>query len=779
MRVRPLRLVWLLTLPLAGASPASASVHVGGPVPPALGATVTEMTGLPQSVLTATDVCGLARPNHARCDALSLVLRTNGTLVRPRVRASRPNRISPAARGPRSAHAAVIAAPAASPPEPGTPAYVQQAYDMAYLSTTGGSAKTVAIVDAYDDPNAEADLATYRATFGLPACTTANGCFKKVNQAGAASPLPAEDDGWETETSLDLDAVSALCPRCKILLVEANSDTLSDLQPALAKAASLGATQISNSWSVASKSAPQGSFTFAGVATVAASGDEGFVDSGFSNYPAAFAAVTAAGGTSLAATSDATNPRGFDETAWSLGTDGSGAGSGCDLKVTKPSYQTDSGCTGRAYSDVSAAADPNTGLLVYDSAHGGWAILGGTSLASPLIAAFYAAGGISAATAQWAYTSHALLNDPISGSVGTCATTIFYICNAGPGYDGPTGTGSISGAVVPGAPGIGGPTIAPDGTSTYSTALTAQSASLRGGVYPNGLDTTYWWEYGTTTDYGQQSPAADIGAGQAPVAVSDALSGLFAGMTYHYRLVAQNSLGTSYGYDYVFTTPTDSTSTSTSGSQTVSTVSATPTVPVNIRAPSITGAPRRGVVLGVTLGSWSPSPSSLAVQWQRGAGGTFTDIPGATGSTYVPVTADERDDLRVVVTARNAFGAVTAVSGAVGPVAWNPPVRGTAPVITGTLQVGRSLSYRGATWRALTRDTTVSLQWKRCRRSGTACRVIRGAHAARYRLTSADAGHRLVLSITASNPDANVSAISRPSGIVRAARAAPKRAARH
>ena len=248
--------------------------------------------------------------------------------------------------------------------------------------------------------------------------------------------------------------------------------------------------------------------------------------SGYSNYPAAFAAVTAAGGTSLAAASDGTSPRGFTESAWSVGADGSAAGSGCDVKVAKPSYQSDIGCAGRAYSDLSADADPQTGLLVYDSGQGGWAVIGGTSLASPLIAGYLAAAGITAATPQWAYAKSALLNDPTSGWNGTCATAISYICTAGPGYDGPTGIGSISGAVALGAPGIGGPSIGSGTSSTYVASVGSQTAVLQAGVYPNGLDTSYWWEYGTTTAYGQRTATADIGSGQAPVPVSAELGGL-------------------------------------------------------------------------------------------------------------------------------------------------------------------------------------------------------------------------------------------------------------
>src|SRR6185437_8022913 len=120
-------------------------------------------------------------------------------------------------------------------PGAGTPAYLQQAYDLTYLSQTAGAGDTVAVVDAGDDLNAQGDLATYRSTYGLPPCTSANGCFAKVNQNGATSPLPSPaGSDWESETSLDLDAVSALCPNCHIVLVAASSSSISDLDAGIA-----------------------------------------------------------------------------------------------------------------------------------------------------------------------------------------------------------------------------------------------------------------------------------------------------------------------------------------------------------------------------------------------------------------------------------------------------------------------------------------------------------------------------------------------------------------
>jgi hypothetical protein len=189
-------------------------------------------------------------------------------------------------------------------------------------------------------------------------------------------------------------------------------------------------------------------------------------------------------------------------------------------------------------------------MIVYDSGDQGWLVVGGTSEASPLIAAYYAVTGASAQSPAWAYQHSSLLNDPASGDDGSCNASIFYICNAGLGYDGPTGAGSISGAVVAGGPGIGGP----GGAGTYTMATTPNTARLQGGIYPNGAGTSWWVQYGTTTSYGQQSAAASLGAGTSPTEAAALLTGLSPSTAYHYRLVAQNGFGTTYGYDYTFTT---------------------------------------------------------------------------------------------------------------------------------------------------------------------------------------------------------------------------------
>jgi len=633
---------------LAVASPV---VSIAGAQAPA--SIINATTGLSDAAGVAP-VAACAPPSSERATCLAQILGVRGTktLVHPRLRQPSSIYRFTRPRG-RHSHAATAVVPAAAAPQPGTPAYLQQAYDLAYLAGNEGSGETIALVDAFDDPNAESDLAAYRAEFGLPACTTANGCFAKYDQNGGtnyptgAGYTQTDIEGWQLEISLDLDAVSALCPNCNIDLIEANSAATSDLAAAQLTAGTLpGVSVISDSWDVdltgsqAHSFPKSGDYTFSGITTVAAAGDSGYgyPTSSYNYFPAALPGVTAAGGTTLQpdSTSGVQNVRGFTEAAWS------GTGSGCNLAASQPAYQADinSGCTGRAYSDISADADPDTGMQVYDSnqPYGGWVVAGGTSEASPLIAAYYALVGAAAQGPSWAYANAALLNDPSSGSNGSCSASIFDICNAGPGYDGPTGVGSISGAVTSGAPGIAGP-----GTSgSYAQTVTANSAQLRGGVYPNGFDTTYWWEYGTTTAYGQTTTANDIGSGTAPVAVTDTLSGLSPGTTYHYRLVAQNSVGTpnsvvtEYGYDYTFTTPASTTSSSGGGSNQSSTTTTSTPPPTTTSSPPVTGSGGSG---GTGTGT-SPVSAPAVANVRVGAAATSATVSAtiATGGAATTST---------------------------------------------------------------------------------------------------------------------------------------------
>jgi hypothetical protein len=309
----------------------------------------------------------------------------------------------------------------------------------AYALPTGGEGRTVAIVAAYDDPKAEADLAVYRSRYGLPACTTANGCFRKVDQHGGGH-LPAADPGWAEEESLDLDMVSAVCPDCHILLLEADRPSMRDLGTAVRTAVALGARYVSNSYGSDERSTDARSdasyFDHPGVAITVASGDDGYGV----NYPAASRYVTAVGGTSL---TRASNARGWSETAWN------GAGSGCSAYVAKPSWQAGTGCTRRSIADVAAVADPDTGVAVYDSYRsGGWLVVGGTSASAPIVAGIYALAGPVAPgshPSSFPYAHTGALNDVTSGG-GSCAPS--DLCAARTGYDGPTGLGTPRGVTA-------------------------------------------------------------------------------------------------------------------------------------------------------------------------------------------------------------------------------------------------------------------------------------------------------------------------------------------
>jgi subtilase family serine protease len=321
------------------------------------------------------------------------------------------------------------------------PTDLQSAYNLATAAASKGGGQTVAIVDAYDDPTAASDLATYRSQFGLPPCVTSDGCFRKVNQQGNKSPLPSRNGGWAQEISLDLDMASAICPNCRILLVEASTASFANLGTAENTAARLGANTISNSYGgsdVSDASAPY--YNHPGVAITASSGDNGYGV----EFPASSAYVTAVGGTSL---NRASNARGWTETAWS------GAGSGCSTKNPQQRWQNISAittvCKNRAVADVSAVADPATGVAVYDSTAyqgmSGWMVFGGTSVSSPIIASVYALAGNAGSTTYGSYPySHTdSLNDVAGGSNGSCGGT--QLCTSGAGWDGPTGLGTPNG----------------------------------------------------------------------------------------------------------------------------------------------------------------------------------------------------------------------------------------------------------------------------------------------------------------------------------------------
>ena len=311
----------------------------------------------------------------------------------------------------------------------------------AYGLTSANPTTTVAIVDAYANPNAASDLAAYRFQFGLGTAT-----LTQYNQSGGSISTVSGNTGWGQEEMLDLEMVSAICPSCKLLYVGANSASFTDLAAAVDMAQKQGATVISNSYGGNEFSGEVSiamHYNKPGIAITVSSGDSGYG----AQAPAVFNTVTAVGGTTLTLNSDNTRN---NETVWS------GAGSGCSAYISKLSWQNDKAtCSRRTVADVAAVADPATGVAVYDSygSTGGanWMVFGGTSVAAPIIGAVYAlSGNTGGIPASLAYSPPSgSLFDVTSGSNGRCVrgknTSGAYLCTGGYGYDGPTGNGTPKG----------------------------------------------------------------------------------------------------------------------------------------------------------------------------------------------------------------------------------------------------------------------------------------------------------------------------------------------
>ena len=460
---------------------------------------------LPSSDYTVRAVCARAAHGRGGCLALQLVPRTA------------------AARARKHPLGFTRSAPLTAP-SPGAGAFGLRPQDLhtAYdLPTSASSAQTVALVDAYNDPTAEADLKGYDEEFSLSACTASNGCFKQVNQNGEAGNLPfpkttteletarkgtrsareeaEEATGWDLEISLDIEVAHATCESCEILLVESNSSTYEDLETAEKSAAVLGAGEISNSWAgpevgETPELESASPFNHKGIVITAAAGDEGYLDwdaeeaseRGYVGFPASSPHVVAVGGTRL---SLGAGSAWAGETVWN----GDGAtGGGCSVVFTAQPWQqslsnwSGVGCgTKRAVADVSADADPYTGIAVHDTSAECeyryeeakvkhvlyWCTIGGTSVASPLIASTFAlAGGANGVEypAKTLYEnrvkSTGSLHDIATGSNGECTKPFSEtglsgcttaeeakscaskaICVAGIGYDGPTGVGTPDG----------------------------------------------------------------------------------------------------------------------------------------------------------------------------------------------------------------------------------------------------------------------------------------------------------------------------------------------
>lgn len=359
------------------------------------------------------DVCDVAEPGHASCYARVVTHGKPGGGGTPPVKNTVPVGL--------------------------TPLQMHSAYT---LPATAATPVTIAVIGAFESPSVQADLDAYDTQFGLgafPTCsaTVTTACFQKVAQDGTTRYPRSQNSSWALEADLDVQTTHAVCPNCKILLVEATTNSYANLFAAVDRAVAMGAKVVSMSFGGAefsTQSSYNSHFTAPGVAFTASTGDSGAA----THYPAASPNVTAVGGTTL--TLDSAGSW-VSETVWS------GTGGGCSVYETKPSWQTDTGCAHRTIADVAAVADPATGAAIYTSGvysnQTGWLQVGGTSLAAPLVGGIYALAGVpSGPPAALAYAQAANLHDVVSGSNGTCAG---YLCNAGIGYDSPTGLGTPNG----------------------------------------------------------------------------------------------------------------------------------------------------------------------------------------------------------------------------------------------------------------------------------------------------------------------------------------------
>jgi hypothetical protein len=343
-------------------------------------------------------------------------------------------------------------ATAATAPAGYGPLDLRYAYATESSSLTGGVGQTVAVVTAYDDATAETDMGTYRSEYHIRPCASTGGCFTKVDENGGTNYPPAGAAGWSLATAQALDMISAICPNCHILLVEADTTAITDLGQAENEAVTLGAKFVTNTFFTAEATYGTSEPTYdtdyfdhPGVAITAPDGN----GAGYGvSYPAASPDVIAVGGTTLTRASGTV--RGWTETTWS------GTGSGCSAYEAKPSWQADTGCTSRMLNDVSAVADPvDSPIAFYDTSSGDWVEGGGDNVAAAIIAAMLALGGAPAAgssPAAYLYAHPGLFNDITTGSNGTCAPSPAYFCTAGTGYDGPTGLGTPAGALGAQAP---------------------------------------------------------------------------------------------------------------------------------------------------------------------------------------------------------------------------------------------------------------------------------------------------------------------------------------
>jgi hypothetical protein len=518
------------------------------------------------------------------------------------------------------------------------PSDLQSAYGLTTASAGDGSGTTVAVIDAYNDPTAASDLAEYRSAAGLPALTS--GQFTVYNQEGETSPLPAEapaDDDWTLEESLDVDMVSAICPLCKIDLVEADNDTGDGLYVADETAATtLGVKYISNSWggSETSEDTTYDSeyFGVSGVVYTAAAGDDAY--SGGVIYPSTSPNVVSVGGTSLDTSS---NSRGWTETVWDTSSD-EGTGSGCSAYEPQPSWQSAvstiaDACSFRAVNDVAADADPNTGVAVYDTSNddGGWNEVGGTSESTPIIASVFALAGNDGnggnKAAESIYDNTDELYEVTGGSNGTCSPSVLCTATgAADTWNGPTGWGT------------------PDGLSAFESLSTSTGNTIT--VTSPGAQT------GTVgTAVSLQISATDSDSSET---LTYSASGLPAGLSINSSTGLISGTPTTAGTSEVTVTVTDPTgaSGSTTFDWTISAASSSGNTVTVTNPGTQTGTVGTAVSLQISA---TDSASGQTLTYSASGLPAGLSISSSTGLiSGTPTTADTYD---VTVTATDTTGA--------------------------------------------------------------------------------------------------------------------------
>jgi hypothetical protein len=587
------------TMGVLGALPAPAGAATTG------GRTVTSSgAGSAQSPFsgTAQSVCSSAPTGYASCLARVIGHSGEKSLISSFTRTAN----SPRAKSRGGAPATVTVSGL-------SPTNIDGVYGFP-TSLSAGSGKTIAIVDAYDDPTAAGDLASFSSQWGLPSCTTANGCFSKVNETGGTS-LPSSDANWALEISLDIEWAHAVAPGANIVLVEASSNSLTDLMTADQYAGSHGANYVSNSWGASEFSGETAyDSLFSGSASYfAATGDQASAV----DYPATSPNVVAVGGTSLKFTS---NGALSSETAWSDG------GGGCSTMEPAPADQSSFaqyaqvGCAHRAVPDVSLDADPNSGVAVYDSTpyngSSGWWTVGGTSVATPIWAAESAVAGISPSP-QNLYSSSGTpsFRDITGGSNGHPALV---------GYDLATGLGSWAVGASPAPTGLRATGANGAVSLSWIAAPGATSYDVYRGTTSGGESTTPIATNvsGTTYNDTSASGGGSSGGGRGRG------GGGTTSTTYYYEVEGVNSVGTGSPSNQASATPSGS---GGSGSG----------IP-----PAPTGLVASPSSLGVTL-SWNAATGATSYNVLRStssgaettlathvSGTTYGDTSGAPGTPY-------------------------------------------------------------------------------------------------------------------------------------------------